>query len=75
MHTIKLHVQDSIYEHIMFFLDSINSKKLEIIEDKEIIFDDVVSYNEWTSEELENIGKIGFNSKSFVEDSEDYSKW
>ena len=34
MHTIKLNVQDSIYTHIMFLLNSLNSKELEIIEDK-----------------------------------------
>ncbi len=34
MHTIKLNVQDSIYTHIMFLLNSLNSKDLEIIEDK-----------------------------------------
>ena len=78
MHTIKLNVQDSIYEHIMFLLNGISSKSLEIIEDKQITLDDKVSYEAWTTEELENIeniGKIGFNSKSFVNDSEDYSKW
>jgi len=32
-------------------------------------------YMTWHQKELENIGKIGFNSKSFVEDDEDYSKW
>jgi hypothetical protein len=34
MHTIKLNVQDSIYSHVMFFLKNLNSKELEIIEDK-----------------------------------------
>ena len=29
----------------------------------------------WDDKELANIGKIGHNSKSFVDDSEDYSKW
>lgn len=32
-------------------------------------------YMTWHKKELENIGKIGFNSKSFVEDDENYSKW
>lgn len=36
MHTIKLNIQDSIYEHIMFLLNGISSKSLEIIEDKAI---------------------------------------
>ena len=36
MHSIKLNVQDSIYSHIMFFLNNLNTKELEIIEDKNI---------------------------------------
>ena len=34
MHTITLKVQDSIYDHIMFLLSNLSTKKLEIIEDK-----------------------------------------
>ena len=34
MHTIKLKVQDSIYSHIMFLLNSLNSKEFEIVENK-----------------------------------------
>ena len=40
MHTIKLQVQDTIYSHIMFFLKNLNSKELQIIEDKEIQTDE-----------------------------------
>lgn len=36
MHSIKLNVQDSIYNHIMFLLNSLNTKDLEIVEDKTI---------------------------------------
>ena len=32
-------------------------------------------YMVWHKKELENIGKLGLHSQSFVEDSEDYSKW
>ncbi|MCT7606787.1 type II toxin-antitoxin system Phd/YefM family antitoxin [Aliarcobacter butzleri] len=32
-------------------------------------------YMSWHKKELENIGKIGLDSKSFIEDNEDYSKW
>jgi len=35
MHTIKLEVQDSIYEHIMFLLKNINKREIEIISDDE----------------------------------------
>ncbi len=36
MHTIKLQVQDSIYEHIIFLLKNLNTKELKIIEDSSI---------------------------------------
>lgn len=32
-------------------------------------------YKYWSEKEIKNIGKIGFISSSFEEDSEDYSKW
>jgi hypothetical protein len=34
-----------------------------------------LDYDFWQQNELEQIGKIGLNSKSFVEDDEDYSTW
>ena len=34
MHTIKLQVQDSIYDHVMFLLKSLDSKGLNITEYK-----------------------------------------
>lgn len=34
MHTIKLQVQDSIYGHVMFFLNNLQTKELKIIEDQ-----------------------------------------
>ncbi|MEA2050833.1 MAG: hypothetical protein U9O56_08895 [Campylobacterota bacterium] len=74
MHTVTLNIQDNIYSHIMFLLKNLNHKDLEIIEEKRVLDDDT-KYNDWNKVELENIGKIGFNSKSFVEDNEDYSKW
>ena len=36
MHTIKLQVQDSIYSHVMFFLNSLQTKELKVLEDKEV---------------------------------------
>ena len=33
MHIIKLQIQDSIYDHIMFLLKNLNTKELRIIED------------------------------------------
>lgn len=36
MHTIKLQVQDSIYSHIMFLLNNLNTKELKVIEDSAV---------------------------------------
>ncbi len=36
MHTIKIQIKDSIYDHIMFLLKNLNSKGLKIIEDKKM---------------------------------------
>jgi len=36
VHTIKLQVEDSVYDHIMFFLKNLNKRELQIIEDKRI---------------------------------------
>ena len=33
MHTIKLKVQDDIYDHVMFLLNNISQKEIEIISD------------------------------------------
>ncbi|HRM34856.1 MAG TPA: hypothetical protein PLX81_00705 [Aliarcobacter cryaerophilus] len=37
MHTIKLKVHDDIYNHIMFLLNSLDKKKIEIVEEKPLI--------------------------------------
>ncbi|PRM94140.1 hypothetical protein [Aliarcobacter cryaerophilus] len=37
MHTIKLKVHDDIYNHIIFLLNSLDKKKIEIVEDKPLI--------------------------------------
>ena len=34
MHTVTLNIEDNIYNHIMFLLKSLNTKELEIVEDK-----------------------------------------
>jgi len=34
-----------------------------------------ISYEKWSQKEIEQIGKIGFDSKSFIDDDEDYSRW
>jgi hypothetical protein len=45
MHTIKLQVQDSIYSHIMFFLQNLNTKELKIIEDTKVSHNNIVENN------------------------------
>ena len=37
MHTIKLKVHDDIYKHIIFLLNSLDKKKIEIVEEKPLI--------------------------------------
>ena len=68
MHTIKLKVQDGIYEHIMFFLRNLNNKQLEIIEDtstKKVDEDDIRVFSDhtanliddWKSEQEDDVWK------------------
>lgn len=33
------------------------------------------NYELWSEQEIQNIGKIGFESTIFEDDDEDYSKW
>ena len=37
MHKIKLKVHDDIYNHIIFLLNSLDKKKIEIVEEKPLI--------------------------------------
>lgn len=39
MHTIKLNVQDNIYDHLMFLLNNLDTKECKIVEDQ-IVCDD-----------------------------------
>jgi len=36
MHTVKLNIQDNIYEHVMFLLRSLNLKKIEVLNNQNI---------------------------------------
>ncbi|RBQ31026.1 hypothetical protein CRU92_08945 [Arcobacter sp. FW59] len=40
MHTIKLKVHDDIYNHIIFLLNSLDKKKIEIVEEKPLIINE-----------------------------------
>ena len=37
MHTVKLKINDDIYNHIIFLLNSLDKKKIEIVEEKPLI--------------------------------------
>jgi len=39
MHTVKLNIQDSAYNHVMYLLKSLNSKDIEVIEDDNMVND------------------------------------
>lgn len=59
MHTIKLKVGDSIYNHLMFFLKNLKTNELEIIEDtkKDFILnqEEIKKISELSSKSFENI--------------------
>ncbi len=59
------------------YKDLIQNKTAKFI----VMYEDIVTtkekdlYKVWDEAELLQVGKIGFDSKSFVDDGEDYSKW
>lgn len=34
MHSLKINVEDDAYSHLKFFLDGLNNKGIEVVEDK-----------------------------------------
>ena len=34
MHSLKSNVEDNVYSHLKFFLDGLNNKGIEVVEDK-----------------------------------------
>ncbi len=54
--TIKLQIQDSIYDHIMFILKNLNTKELKIIEDSvsKKKDDEVMVYSNQTASTIED---------------------
>lgn len=62
----------------------INNHEIHMKLPKEFNYDEVEvtiipksesNYELWSEEELQNIGKIGFQSTMLEDDDEDYSKW
>ena len=70
MQTVEIKVEEQYIDNILIILKNLKEGMI-----KEIIVKDNKEFEEWSDKELEQIGKIGFVSKSFVEDSEDYSRW
>jgi len=52
MHTIKLKVDDIVYEHIMFLLDSFKSKGVVIEEDK---IEDGIDFSKYKIDSFKDI--------------------
>ena len=67
MHTIKLQVEDSIYSHIMFFLQSLNTKELKIIEDTKIAQSEIIKSSS-------DITTFTNHSANLIEDWKDTSE-
>ena len=70
MQTLEIKVEEQYIDNILIILKNLKEGMI-----KEIKVKDSKEFEEWSNKELVQIGKIGFVSKSFVEDSEDYSKW
>jgi len=68
--TVEIKVEEQYIDNILIILKNLKEGMI-----KEIKVKDNKEFKDWSDKELEQIGKIGFVSKSFVEDSEDYSKW
>ena len=63
MHTVKLKINDDIYNHIMFFLKSLDNNKIKILEEKK---QKTVSKNDNKDTKL-----FSNNSANLIEDWQD----
>ncbi len=70
MQTVEIKVDDQYIDKV---LDTLKTLKEGII--KGVVVKEAKPFETWSEKELESIGKIGFVSKSFIEDDEDYSQW
>ena len=64
MHTIKLQIHDTIYDHIMFLLKNLNAQGIKIIEDK-------VEMTPEPIQEDSEVQVLSNNSANLVEDWKD----
>lgn len=77
MHTIRLNIEDSVFDKVIYFLQNLPKNEVSIVENKFIqkSFIEGEDWDYWSDDEIANIGKIGLRSDSFEDDDEDYSKW
>jgi len=75
MHTLRLNIEDSVFDKVIYFLQNLPKNDVEIVENKIIAKDEEWDY--WSEEEIAIFGKysIGLSSNDFEDDDEDYSKW
>jgi len=79
MHALKLNIEDSVFDKVIYFLQNLPKSEVRIVEDK-IVTDterDSLDWDYWSEDELKNFGKyaIGLSSNDFDDNNEDYSKW
>lgn len=79
MHALKLNIEDSVFDKVIYFLQNLPKNEVRIVEDKMIADNerDGLDWDYWSEEELKNFGKytIALSSNDFGDDNEDYSKW
>jgi hypothetical protein len=66
MHTVKLKINDDIYNHIMFFLKSLDNNKIKILEEKK---QKIVS-----KDDNEDTKLFSNHSANLIEDWQDLGK-
>ena len=76
MHSLRLNIEDSVFDKVISFLHNLPKNDVVIIEDKIINNSNIKKeWDSWSEDEIDSVGKIGFISDSFEKDDEDYSKW
>jgi hypothetical protein len=77
VHSVRLDINDSVFDKVIYFLQNLPKDEVRIVENKIIqeSFVEGVDWDYWSDKEIDNIGKIGLMSNSFEEDDEDYLQW
>ncbi|RLA07941.1 MAG: hypothetical protein DRQ51_04190 [Gammaproteobacteria bacterium] len=79
MHSLKLHINDSVFDKIINLLKNFSTNDVMIVENKtsKKSPDGSQNWQYWSDNELDNFANntIGLSSNDFDDDDEDYSKW